>query len=52
MNKLYEQERKKFLAQQVLILKIKELIDEHLREDCKGHQAELRLIKSDLIKDG
>jgi len=48
----YESERKKFLAQQLLILKIRDLIDGYLKADCKGHQAELRLIKGDAIKDG
>jgi len=46
MGNTYEQARKETLALQVLILKIKELIDEHLKEGCKGHQ------KGDAIKDG
>lgn len=45
----YEKERKQLLAQQILILKIKGLVDEHLKKESEGHQAELRLIRSDSI---
>ncbi|NQT56103.1 MAG: hypothetical protein HQ551_07730 [Desulfobacteraceae bacterium] len=46
-KQIIEKDRKETLALQILILRIKELIDKHLKEGCKGHQAELRLIKTE-----